>query len=1217
MTKIIQRIFLLFILLNIIMPQVAYAAPPTRYNQELSSDTALRGAIFAEDASNLYAEVCGDNFCISSPVHRENVVLKFKVTALNARMKHYNGFNVGVTHIADDGTITHTIKQLRPDSQGFAYAAFDFSETIISGLTGTTTFSETGLSGNYTKTFNEVNVSYIDFNITNHDSNSWSSTDGRNYKNKSVITINGSMVTNESNIPLQLFLNLEGVNGTGDIGIAYTNLTAIPREIESVSDDNVSLYFSFDTGANSEFVVLWGSDNNTEPDADSTYGSHAVWDSYFKAVYHLNQEPSGAGASTILDSTSNAKHGTQNGFTVDSLVDAEYGKGVHFDGSNDYITLPQLYSSLSEVTTTIKYKSDVVNTAEQRLFLYGGDGSHLITSVNAGTDNLIRSYANAWSSTTTAYSVTDWHTISSQAEDGVSLYTFVDGVRIGTNVVPTFSSVATDHIIGAGATVPTEPSDGIIAEVRVSTLKRPDNWIGTEHNNLNNPTAIGPLAFYASFGSPQFLPTYFNITTAVIGDTTTTNYTTSIPQTHTLTPTANISEIVFNTTSTDWDYIAVLYWTNDIISTETATNGEYHSNITAIVPLNLDNGTLNYTITNNTLLDADFSNYIQLSTNDSNFNESESNLTLPDISLHTTATIGTYYYDLQYDYFYPPQNLTADPAITSVALNWTQTPNADNYSIYELEEGIPWFDTPPTLDGIIDSIYNTTSHHFHILTPNDVNPNDFDFFFMGRDAVWVYLAGTAIDDDAVAVDDYARLYIDFSKDGLTSDDRMYEIRENGVTKRYAWSGSNWAISPGSGVGGVTVGAGTNLITYELRVPVSELPASWVTGLETKMLLERECTSLQPDVQSFYPYGNINNTDTSIWQDIKLTNESEYAFIANTTNTDYIDQDLTPFNWYRYAVSAWNQTNETSFSIVNVTTLDFPTYNISGYILDNSTGFGIPNAVVWAENGLVSHRETTNASGYYNHAGFHNGTYVIFANATDYDENSTAPFTISGANITNKNVTLIYNPFIPTAVDVNDYAYSIVIPYYISNESLRLAPLKLENATVFTMYPGGNVTYDVSYSTSTEYLNNSTGIVRMYSDDQFALYHNSSGQTVFIKSHINPTSTDSDMNPSLMPYQIYMMLISIVILLIYFTFTVSDPEYYTDIITALFAMLISAIVAHNSIMGVLIMYPLQTEVQYDIYASAPLGIVFALVSLLMLLIFVTKILDLGHRETDSL
>ena len=91
---------------------------------------------------------------------------------------------------------------------------------------------------------------------------------------------------------------------------------------------------------------------------------------------------------------------------------------------------------------------------------------------------------------------------------------------------------------------------------------------------------------------------------------------------------------------------------------------------------------MNYTITNPTLLDADFSNYIQLSTNDSNFNESESNLSLPDISFHTTATTGTYYYDLQYDYFYPPQNLTATPDYTYISLNWNDVSNADQYSVY-------------------------------------------------------------------------------------------------------------------------------------------------------------------------------------------------------------------------------------------------------------------------------------------------------------------------------------------------------------------------------------------------------------------------------------------------------------------------------------------------------------------------------------------------------
>lgn len=104
--------------------------------------------------------------------------------------------------------------------------------------------------------------------------------------------------------------------------------------------------------------------------------------------------------------------------------------------------------------------------------------------------------------------------------------------------------------------------------------------------------------------------------------------------------------------------------------------------------------------------------------------------------------------------------------------------------------------------------------------------------------------------------------------------------------------------------------------------------------------------------------------------------------------------------------------------------------------------------------------------------------------------------------------------------------------------------------------------------------------------------------------------------SRIPYQLYMLFIVVDILLVYYSFTHTDSAYYTDIIASLFAMLLSFIIAHNSIMGMLFFTPLQSVMRYNTYTSVPLGIIFSILGVLMLIIFVTKILDLTHHEIDK-
>ena len=162
------------------------AVAPIKY-YEIDSDVELRGAIFVDvDPAGFYGYFDDGIIRIMSDIHHEAVSIRFKGIALGSRLKKYNGFNVGYTHVADDGIITNVVKPLEIDAQGFAYLTTDFSTVIINGMTGITTTTITELSGN--ESIPVPNGSSYNFNITNNQVGVWG-IDGYDYPNRKLLTI--------------------------------------------------------------------------------------------------------------------------------------------------------------------------------------------------------------------------------------------------------------------------------------------------------------------------------------------------------------------------------------------------------------------------------------------------------------------------------------------------------------------------------------------------------------------------------------------------------------------------------------------------------------------------------------------------------------------------------------------------------------------------------------------------------------------------------------------------------------------------------------------------------------------------------------------------------------------------------------------------------------------------------------------------------------------
>lgn len=116
------------------------------------------------------------------------------------------------------------------------------------------------------------------------------------------------------------------------------------------------------------------------------------------------------------------------------------------------------------------------------------------------------------------------------------------------------------------------------------------------------------------------------------------------------------------------------------------------------------------------------------------------------------------------------------------------------------------------------------------------------------------------------------------------------------------------------------------------------------------------------------------------------------------------------------------------------------YNISGYVMDSSTGMPLSGANVATNTSLNT---TTDASGFYNFSELSNGTYLIDASLTGYTTSSTE-WVIDGTDIDNANITL--EPLLVSTYSISGYV--------------------LDSSTLEALY-GANVTTNTNLQTNSD------------------------------------------------------------------------------------------------------------------------------------------------------
>jgi hypothetical protein len=272
---------------------------------------------------------------------------------------------------------------------------------------------------------------------------------------------------------------------------------ATPANAKAVIWVNVpTLYGSLD---NTIYVWYHAASVQTTPAANSTYGSQAAWDSFYKFVWHA-----GDGATLNLnDSTSNANNLTNTGTVVAAAGPTNLLGAASFSGSN----------YLSRVASIAGLSSSAPITLEA--WIYQTDNAHSrqcctatqLVSTNAtievlGADYAAGAYTGKLDSflnstvynANTAIALSTWTRVAHIFETPV-FNQYINGAIDKSNSVGAYTLTAPCIVLGSGYNgsaynAVNNSWIGRIAEMRISNTSRSTGWLATQYANETAPTSF-------------------------------------------------------------------------------------------------------------------------------------------------------------------------------------------------------------------------------------------------------------------------------------------------------------------------------------------------------------------------------------------------------------------------------------------------------------------------------------------------------------------------------------------------------------------------------------------------------------------------------------------------------------------------------------------------------------------------------------------------------
>jgi len=251
------------------------------------------------------------------------------------------------------------------------------------------------------------------------------------------------------------------------------------------------------------------------PMASNQENASGVWDSNFLAVHHLS-ETSG----THYDSTANNNDGTPYG-NLNQNVTGQIDGADYFDGVDDHVTLPQVFTSQTQFTM----EAWIYAETGARYFIsqWSSNNGSFIQVGATGTG--IEVYINGVPQGGFSISLNTWYHIV-LTFDGTACSIYRNGVNLTgkASAPPTWPS---QGLYIGDRSEGSRQFHGVIDEVRLSDIARSAEWIMTCYNNQFNPST-----FYTILTEEQGPSTVMRINPTNIDASLQQNYTVNVEVTY-------------------------------------------------------------------------------------------------------------------------------------------------------------------------------------------------------------------------------------------------------------------------------------------------------------------------------------------------------------------------------------------------------------------------------------------------------------------------------------------------------------------------------------------------------------------------------------------------------------------------------------------------------------------------------------------------------------